>query len=142
MTGKDYQPPKDRSNDYTIRLKMGSTTNTGTTPWGDFGPKHCPPGTWSNTTKLETNDQCTSCPRGWKCTFSTNQIGHIKLTRYLRYLIEIPSLCQNLLYDLYLTIDISKTWGTLMVFMTSTWGYRILSTTTISMANIFFGLVR
>ena len=55
-------------------------TVEGTQPWGNFGPKQCLPGTWSNRTSLESQDECWSCPKGWKCTFGTNQLDRGDVT--------------------------------------------------------------
>ena len=40
----------------------------------------CLPGTWSNRTSLESPDECWSCPKGWKCTFGTNQLDRGDVT--------------------------------------------------------------
>ena len=74
-----YTSPRDGGN--AIRIpNPGNNNEQGTQPWGNFGPKQCLPGTWSNRTTLESPDECWSCPKGWKCTFGTNQLDRGDVT--------------------------------------------------------------
>ena len=34
---------------------------------GTHTPTRCPAGTWSNSTQLEAESDCTLCPAGWYC---------------------------------------------------------------------------